>query len=93
MPALKTNIFVKVAVVVVVVFFVFTIINLRAQLNELEKQKELLQVQVEDLNDSIEEINLRLSAPLTLDTIEKVAREMYDYRDSDEIIFYNDIAD
>ena len=53
----------------------------------------MLEQQISDINDSIEEIQLRLETPLTLDYIEKVARELYDYRDSDEIIFYNNIAD
>lgn len=89
----RTNIFVRLAIVAVAAFFCISIINLRSELDALNEEKLLLEQQISDINDSIEEIQLRLETPLTLDYIEKVARELYDYRDSDEIIFYNNIAD
>lgn len=92
MTSVKTNIFVRLAVVAVVLFFMITIIDLRSQLNDLKDEKENLEATVVELNDNIEEINAELNTPLTDEYIEKIARELYDYRDADEIIFYNDTA-
>ncbi|HPE95126.1 MAG TPA: septum formation initiator family protein [Bacillota bacterium] len=92
MGSVKTNIFVRLAVVAVVLFFIITVIDLRSQLNSLKDEKERLETTVIKLNDNIEEINAELDTPLTDEYIEKIARELYDYRDADEIIFYNDTA-
>ena len=93
MTTFKTNIFVKVAVVVVIIFFISSALSLRSQLDSLIKQKETLQNEIDELNDEIEKINIRLETPMTVENIEKIARETLGYRDPDEIIFYNDLAE
>ena len=89
----KTNIFVKVAVFVVIVFFISSAVSLRAQLDSLIDQKETLQTEIAELVNDIEKIQIRLETPMTVENIEKIARETLGYRDPDEIIFYNDWAD
>ena len=89
----KTNIFVKAAVFVVIVFFISSAVKLRAQLDTLIEQKEALQTEIAELGNNIEKINIRLETPMTVENIEKIARETLGYRDPDEIIFYNDWAD
>lgn len=89
----KTNIFVKVAVFVVIVFFISSAVSLRAQLDSLIEQKETLQTEIAELVNDIEKIQIRLETPMTVENIEKIARETLGYRDPDEIIFYNDWAD
>ena len=93
MKAYRTNIFVKIAVVVVIVFFITSAVNLRSQLDSLISQKEALQEQIDELGNEIEKISIRLETPLTVENIEKIARETHGYRDPDEIIFYNDWTD
>ncbi len=93
MKAYRTNIFVKIAVVVVIVFFITSAVNLRSQLDSLISQKEALQEQIDELGNEIEKISIRLETPLTVENIEKIARETLGYRDPDEIIFYNDWTD
>ena len=93
MKAYRTNIFVKIAVVVVIVFFITSAVNLRSQLDSLISQKEALQEQIDELGNEIEKISIRLETPLTVKNIEKIARETLGYRDPDEIIFYNDWTD
>ena len=93
MKAYRTNIFVKIAVVVVIVFFITSAVNLRSQLDSLINQKEALQEQIDELGNENEKISIRLETPLTVENIEKIARETLGYRDPDERIFYNDWTD
>ena len=48
---------------------------------------------IAELGDNIEKLNIRIETPMTVENIEKIARETLGYRDPDEIIFYNDLAD
>ena len=89
----KTNFLVKIAVLAVIIFFISSAIKLRAQLDSLIAQKEQLETEIAELGDDIEKIQIRLEAPMTVENIEKIARETLGYRDPDEIIFYNDWVD
>ena len=93
MKAYRTNIFVKIAVVVVIVFFITSAVNLRSQLDSLISQKEALQEQIDELGNEIEKISIRLETPLTVENIEKIARETLGYRDPDEFYFRDFIED
>ena len=45
------------------------------------------------LEDRLIYMQLRLDAPITDEYIRRIAREKLNYRDPDEILFYNDLAD
>ncbi len=87
-----SNLIVKFAVLCVVVILIFAVINIQIELNELKQKKQELIAQIGDVEDTIEEINIRLDTPITDDYIERVAREQLGYRKNGEIIFYNDLA-
>ena len=53
--------------------------------------KELIK-QIEKVDDVIDEMTVRLSAPVTDEYIEKVVRDQLGYYCEGEIIFYNDLA-
>ncbi|MBP3387028.1 MAG: septum formation initiator family protein [Clostridia bacterium] len=89
----KTNVLVKIAVLAVIVFFISSAIKLRTQLDSLIDQKQQLEIEIAELGDNIEKLNIRIETPMTVENIEKIARETLGYRDPDEIIFYNDLAD
>ena len=84
---------VKIAVLAVIVFFISSAIKLRTQLDSLIDQKQQLEIEIAELGDNIEKLNIRIETPMTVENIEKIARETLGYRDPDEIIFYNDLAD
>ncbi|HBL83903.1 MAG: hypothetical protein A2Y17_00310 [Clostridiales bacterium GWF2_38_85] len=89
----RTNIFVRIAVIFVIVFFVVSIVQMQVKLSELKEQKNLVESEINKISDDIDEINLRLETPLTDEYIKRVAREKLGYCDEDEIIFYNDLTD
>lgn len=93
MASLRTNFFVKIALVAVIVFFIISAVDLRNRLDSLNREKETLMADIIELYDDIEMINIRLEVPMTMENIEKIAREELGYRDTDERIFYNDWAD
>lgn len=88
----RSNIFVKIAVLAVIVFFVVSIVNMQVKLSDLKEQKAVAESRIRAITNNIEEINERLDTPITDDYIRKIAREN-GYYYSDEIIFYNDLTD
>ena len=89
----RTNIFVRIAVIFVIVFFVVSIVQMQVKLSELKEQKNLVESEINKISNDIDEITLRLETPLTDEYIKRVAREKLGYCDEDEIIFYNDLTD
>ncbi len=87
------NTIVRFAFGIVFVFLIASVINMQYELRELKDKRNGLEVQVQDAEDNIREINMRLETPLTPEYIERVAKEKLGYRKPNEIIFYNDIAD
>jgi len=70
-----------------------SVVNMQIDLRNLKEQKAKLEEQVVNVEDKIQEINIRLESPLTDKYIERIAKEKLGYRNANEIIFYNDIAD
>lgn len=88
----RANIFVRIAVFFVIVFFVVSIIQMQVQLSGLNEQKTQLQSEINQINENIDEITLRLDTSMTDDYIRRVAREEYGYCDEDEIVFTNTLT-
>ena len=55
--------------------------------------RESLVEELAVLEDRLIYMQLRLDAPITDEYIRRIAREKLNYRDPDEILFYNDLAD
>ena len=89
----KPNMILKLAFVCVVGFLVVSVINLQTTLNDLRADLAENQAKVTALEDDITELNIKLSTPISVEYIERVAREQLGYRMPGEIIFYNDIAE
>lgn len=89
----RSNIFVKIAILAVIIFFVVSIFNMQVKLSDLKAQKEKAESSIKSIKNNIDEINERLATPQTDDYIRKIAREKFGYYDIDEIIFYNDLTD
>ena len=89
----RANIVVRLAVLCVAVFLVFSAVNMQFRLSELRENKALLEEQLAVLEDRLIYMQLRLDATITDEYIRRIAREKLNYRESDEILFYNDLAD
>lgn len=88
----NTNFIVRMAVAVMFVMLVFAVINVQMKLNDLKKNREALEEQIEEVKDIIDEVTVRLNAPVDDEYIERVARDELGLRREGEIIFYNDLA-
>lgn len=80
------------AVAVMFVMLVFAVINVQMKLNDLKKNRQALEEQIEEVKDIIDEVTVRLNAPVDDEYIERVARDELGLRREGEIIFYNDLA-
>lgn len=88
----KSNLIIRVAFILIFIFLFVSVINLQVQMKELRDARDLRLAQLQSLSDSIDELELRIAAPMDDEYIERVAREKLGYRKPNEIIFYNDIA-
>ena len=59
----------------------------------VELEYEIMAKELAVLEDRLIYMQLRLDAPITDEYIRRIAREKLNYRDPDEILFYNDLAD
>ncbi|MBR0232349.1 MAG: septum formation initiator family protein [Clostridia bacterium] len=67
-------------------------INLQVQIRDLRVEREKRAAQLQTLQDSIDELELRIATPIDDKYIERIARDRLGYRKPGEIIYYNDIA-
>ena len=88
----RSNIFVKAAVLVFVVFCTVTIIRMQFEFNELKENKEQVEEQIKNYQLKIDELQAQLDEQFNTDYIMRVARDKLNYRLPDEIIFYNDLS-
>ncbi|MBQ4562419.1 MAG: septum formation initiator family protein [Clostridia bacterium] len=87
----RTNIFVKVAVIIVILVCLITILKLQIQFNSLNEEKKVLTSQVEEYREDIEELKAEMERPFDDEYVIRVAREKLGYHLPDEIIYYNDL--
>ena len=99
----RANIIVRLAVLCVAVFLVFSAVNMQFRLGELRESKAQLKTML--LIPEAEQGDIRTfisryfiedampDEPVTDEYIRRIAREKLNYRDPDEILFYNDLAD
>ncbi|MBQ3182144.1 MAG: septum formation initiator family protein [Clostridia bacterium] len=87
----RTNIFVRIAVIIVIVVCLITILKLQIQFNRLNEEKKVLSAQVEEYQEDIEELKAEIERPFDDEYVIRVAREKLGYHLPDEIIYYNDL--
>ena len=89
----NNNIIIRLSIALIFSFLIITVINIQKEMKSLKDLTEEKLVEIQDLEDSINELTVRLNTPLTPEYMERVARERLGYRNSNEIIFYNDVAE
>ena len=87
----RTNIFVRLAVIIVIIVCLITILKLQIQFNKLNEEKKLLTAQVNEYREDIEELRAEIERPFDDEYVIRVAREKLGYHLPDEIIYYNDL--
>ena len=70
----RTNIFVRLAVIIVIIVCLITILKLQIQFNKLNEEKKLLQAQVDDYVEDIEELKAEIERPFDDEYVIRVAR-------------------
>ena len=83
------NMFVRLALFVILVFFTYTFISLRLQNNELNDRADLLLGKIEEVNDQISALEADLEAPCDDEYVERVAHDKLGMRYPQEIIYYS----
>lgn len=88
---LRISNIVKLALIILIILCVFMIIKLQIEFNDLQEEKISIIEQNQQLNNDIARIQNDLDANLDEDHIVKAAKEKYNLRLPEEIIFYNDL--
>ena len=90
---IRANVVVRIAFTLIFIFLFVSVINLQVKMNELRKLRDERLATVAELQDDIDELELRISMPINDENIERLARELLGFRKPNEIIFINGIAD
>lgn len=88
----RTSLIIRTAFTLIFIFLLVSVINLQVEMNELRKDRDARAEEVQRLQDSIDELELRIAEPIDDEYIERVAREL-GYRKPNEIIFRNNIPE
>lgn len=89
----KASIFVKIALLLIVVIMLVMSVNMLMRYGELQDQKDALEAQVKMGKDKVEELEYMIDAPMDKDYIVRVAREKLGLVLPEEIVYYSDIVD
>ena len=84
MPEKRMNVFIKAAIVVFVGFCVASIIGQQYEYNELCKQQDELQAQIEEREYDIEELNELIDHDFDDEYVKQIARKSLGYHMPDE---------
>jgi len=84
-----SSFFLKIAIVLFMVFSIVMIVQLQQQFGELEVKHAQLKQQIDDYEERIAELQYELDRPLDNEYIIEIARKKLNYHLPDEIIFEN----
>ena len=88
----RSNIFVKAASLVFIVFCTVTIVKMQFEFNSLKEDKAEVEEQIKAYELKIDELEARLEEDFDTEYIMRIAREKLNFRLPEEIIFYNDLS-
>ncbi|MCI8589806.1 MAG: hypothetical protein HFE77_03745 [Clostridiales bacterium] len=86
------NFFMKIAVLVFLLFGIITTVQLNLQISELKKTATASRSEIDSLNDDIDELIDEIEQPIDENYIMKFARESLNYHLPSEIVYYNDMT-
>lgn len=88
----KSNIFIKAATFVFIVFCTVTIVKMQFEFNNLKDDKAKVEEQIKNYELKIDELQARLEEDFDTEYIMRIAREKLNFRLPEEVIFYNDLS-
>ena len=87
MKAGYKNTFVRISVLAMVLFFSIVFVTLRLQQNDLQSQAQQLQLQIEVMRESIDELEADIARPFDDEYVAEIAHEQLGLCYPQEIIF------
>lgn len=84
-----SSFFLKIAIVLFMVFSIVMIVQLQQEFSDLEEKHEQLVDEIDDYEERIAELQYELDRPLDNEYIIEIARKKLNYHLPDEIIFEN----
>ena len=84
-----SSFFLKIAIVLFMIFSIVMIVQLQQQFNELEEKHAKLKVQIDEYEERIAELQYELDRPFDNEYIIEIARKKLNYHLPDEILFEN----
>lgn len=90
--SVRANLIVRIAFIFIFIFLFVSVINLQVQMNDLREERDEMVEKIQDKQDAIDELELRIATPIDDEFIERIARER-GFRKPNEIIFKYDIGD
>ena len=90
---IRANVVVRIAFTLIFIFLFVSVINLQVEMNELRKLRDERAMALAELQDDIDELELRISQPMDDRYIERTARQKLGLCFPNEIVFVNGISD
>ena len=85
----KKKIFRKIIILLIAIYFIFTLINQQKTLNQYSKNSQELNIQIADAEEEKEELTKQKDNVDSLKFIEKTARDMLDMYYPNERVYIN----
>ena len=85
----KEKIFRKIIILLIAIYFIFTLINQQKTLNQYSKNSQELNIQIADAEEEKEELTKQKDNVDSLEFIEKTARDMLDMYYPNERVYIN----
>ena len=86
---LLRNMFVRVSILAVVVFFVFSFVTVRLKQNDQEAQAAELREEIDRTKEYINELQAEIDRPFDSEYVAEIAHEKLGLRFPQEIVFYS----
>ncbi|MBQ3638573.1 MAG: septum formation initiator family protein [Clostridia bacterium] len=83
------NMFVRVSMLVLVVFCLVAFVTLRLKQNDLYAKERALQAEIDRMNEYINELQAEIDRPFDDDYVAEIAHEKLGLRYPQEIVFYS----
>ena len=88
MNGLLRNMFVRVLLIVLLVFFLVTFVALRLKENDLIEKEARLEAEIARRNEAIDELQAQIDRPFDEEYVAQIAHEKLGLRYPQEIVFY-----
>ena len=89
---IRANVVVRIAFTLIFIFLFVSVINLQVEMNELRKARDERVAALAELQDDVDEFELRINQPMDDKYIERVARQQLGLCLPNETVYINGIS-